>query len=255
MLQRFRILPLLILVAVAMLTLKVGSIWQEIAGLNASLQARAARAAEGKPAAEAKQPAAPGGAASDEKQAAGKRAAADDQAAAGAPPPGIIPTAAAPSGDGSFDPRELSQSEVRLLQALADRRKVLDSREYGLNQREGLLKAAEQRLIDKQAELTQMRNEVKALLNQVDEQEAKKINNLVKLYENMKPHDAARILNDLELSVLMGVVQRMNVRRLAPVLAAMDPDKARAVTRSLAQRDNGQKDAMDRMKDSIAKRK
>ena len=38
----------------------------------------------------------------------------------------------------------------------------------------------------------------------------------------------------------MRVVQRMNVRRLAPVLAAMDGDKARAVTRTLADREKRQ---------------
>jgi flagellar motility protein MotE (MotC chaperone) len=239
MLQRFRILPLLILVAVAMLTLKVGSIWHEIAGLNASLEARAVRAAEEKPAEEAK-PETPLPAAAGEQ---------------GAAPPAIAPAVAPAAGDSAFDPRDLSQSEVRLLQALSDRRKALDAREHGMNQRDALLKAAEQRLVDKEAELTQMRTEVKQLLDQVDEQEAKRINNLVKLYENMKPKDAARILNDLELSVLMRVVQRMNVRRLAPVLAAMDPDKARAVTRSLAEREKDQKEAASRMKDSIAERK
>jgi flagellar motility protein MotE (MotC chaperone) len=166
-----------------------------------------------------------------------------------------MPTAAPPSGDGSFDPRELSQSEVRLLQALSERRKVLDAREYALNQREALLKAAEQRLVDKQADFVAMRTEVKGLLDQLDDQEKKRINNLVKLYENMKPKEAAKILNDLELSVLLGVVQRMNVRRLAPVLAAMEPDKAREITRALAKREKGQESLNERMKDSIAERK
>jgi flagellar motility protein MotE (MotC chaperone) len=245
MLQRFRILPLLILVSVAMLTLKVGSIWHEITGLNASLEARSVRAAEEKPAEKA-------------KQEASATAAPGDQAAepgAEGKLPSIMPTTTPAAGDSSFDPRDLSQSEVRLLQALAERRKSLDAREYGLNQRDALLKAAEQRLLDKEAELTSMRTEVKQLLDQVDEQETKKINNLVKLYENMKPKDAARILNDLELGVLMRVVQRMNVRKLAPVMAAMEADRARAVTRSLAQGEKAQKEAMDRMKDSIAERK
>jgi flagellar motility protein MotE (MotC chaperone) len=242
MLQKFRILPLLILVAVAMVTLKIGTIWHEIAGLNASIEARSARAAEDK-------------AAEPMKSEAGAAETASGETAADAQPPTIAPTAA-PNSDGDvFDPRELSQSEVRLLQALADRRKSLDAREGSLNQREALLKAAEQRLVDKQAELTAMRAEVKQLLDQVDEQEEKKINNLVKLYENMKPKDAARILNDLELAVLMRVVQRMNVRRLAPVLAAMESDKARAVTRRLAEQEKGQSETMGRMKGSIAERK
>ena len=46
MMQRFRILPLLILVSVAMFTLKLGTIWQDIIDLNASMKSRPALAAE-----------------------------------------------------------------------------------------------------------------------------------------------------------------------------------------------------------------
>lgn len=245
MIRRFRLLPLLILVAVAMFTLKLGTIWQDIVGLNASIEARLARAAEEKPPAEGGEPAEMPPA---EAGGEGKPMAAD-----GVPPE--APTAAPQTADAAFDPRELSRSEIRLLQALSERRQALDSRENSLNQREALLKAAEQQLLDEQSELVKVREEVKKLLGQLDEEESKRINNLVKLYENMKPKDAARILNDLELNVLMGVVQRMNVRRLAPVLAAMKGDKARAVTRALAQREKSQNAAKNPMQDSIAERR
>jgi flagellar motility protein MotE (MotC chaperone) len=247
MMQRFRILPLLILVAVAMVTLKVGTIWQELAGLNASVDARSAAAQEGA-AAKSEAANAPEKTAETPGKAPGS-----GEGEGGAVPE--IPTAAPPMTEQTIDPRELSQSEVRLLQALAERRKALDAREYSLNQREALLKAAEQRILDRQTEFVKVRDEVKQLLGFLDEQEAKKIKDLVKLYENMKPRDAARILNDLEIGVLLSVVQRMNVRRLAPILAAMDPDKARAVTRALAKREKDGKDAVSRMKESIAERK
>ena len=57
---------------------------------------------------------------------------------------------------------------------------------------------------------------------------------LVKLYEMMKPRDAATIFNDLEMSILLQVVDRMKELKAAPVLAAMLPDKARDVTARLA---------------------
>jgi flagellar motility protein MotE (MotC chaperone) len=246
MLQRFRILPLLILVAAAMLTLKLGTIWQDIAGLNASLNARRAAAADDAAGSVAKAPEAPPAESQTTRQGLPT---AEQQ------PPAELPSAAPPAGDDSFDPRELSQSEIRLLQALADRRKALDTREFALNQREALLKAAEQRILDRQASLIAMRTEVKTLLGQLDEQEKTRIGNLVKLYENMKPKEAAHILNDLELPVMLGVVQRMNVRKLAPVLAAMDADKARAVTRALASREKSQEALAGRVKESLAEAK
>jgi len=250
MMQRFRILPLLILVSVAMFTLKLGTIWQDIIDLNASMKSRPALAAESGASAGAKAPDAQkdAGSAKAAMTPAGTPAGKSDAAAE-------LPTAAPPAGDGSFDPRDLSQSEVRLLQALSERRKQLDARENSLNQREALLKAAEQQLVDKQADFVAMRAEVKSLLGQLDEQEKKRISSLVKLYETMKPKDAAKILNDLELPVLLSVVERMKVRRLAPVLADMDPQKARAITRAMATNEKARKSLSDRMKDSVAERK
>ena len=53
---------------------------------------------------------------------------------------------------------------------------------------------------------------------------------LVKLYEAMRPRDAATIFNELEMPVLLQVVDRMKEAKAAPVLAAMQPDKARDLT-------------------------
>ena len=53
---------------------------------------------------------------------------------------------------------------------------------------------------------------------------------LVKLYETMKPRDAATIFNDLDLPVLLPVLDRMKEAKAAPVLAAMQPERARLVT-------------------------
>ena len=58
---------------------------------------------------------------------------------------------------------------------------------------------------------------------------------LVKLYESMKPREAAAIFNDLAMPVLLEVLDRMKEAKAAPVLAAMQPDKARQVTAELAQ--------------------
>ena len=58
---------------------------------------------------------------------------------------------------------------------------------------------------------------------------------LVKLYESMKPRDAAAIFNDLDMPVLLQVVDRMKEIKAAPVLAAMQPDRAQQLTAELAQ--------------------
>lgn len=219
---RFRLLPALIAVAAVMFTLKLGNIWHGVSSVQDGVDMRSALAAEG----DAKD--GPAGPAANEQVEAPTAAA--GQASITASPP------AAEAGGAAVDPRQLSNSEIRLLQALAARRNELDRREQSLNQREALLRAAEQKLVDRQSQLAQMRGEVRELLDALDEREKKRIGNLVKVYENMKPKDAAKIFNELELPVMMSVVERMKVRKLAPIIAAMTPDNARKVTRALAKR-------------------
>ena len=121
------------------------------------------------------------------------------------------------------------------MQELAERRKALDLRERQIVRREGLLKAAAQQLVSKQNELKKIRQEIKSLLGAVDKQEKNRLQNLVKIYENMKPKDAARIFDDLDMTVLLGVVGQMKVRKVAPIIASMEVKKARAITRELAE--------------------
>ena len=51
----------------------------------------------------------------------------------------------------------------------------------------------------------------------------------------MKAKDAANIFNTLDMDILISVMGRMSERKLAPILAEMNPDRARSVTIFLAE--------------------
>ncbi len=52
----------------------------------------------------------------------------------------------------------------------------------------------------------------------------------------MKPKDAARTLNELEMPTLLAVVKHMKDSRTAPIMAEMDSIKAKALTVELVTR-------------------
>jgi flagellar motility protein MotE (MotC chaperone) len=54
------------------------------------------------------------------------------------------------------------------------------------------------------------------------------------MYETMKPKDAAAILDQLEMSVLLRVARGINPRKMAPIMAKMNPAKAMELTAGLA---------------------
>jgi flagellar motility protein MotE (MotC chaperone) len=131
------------------------------------------------------------------------------------------------------DPFSLSDEEIELLQSLAERRKELDLRANQLERRESLLLAVERRIDEKVARL-------KALQRSIQSESENQYKSLVKIYENMKPKDAARIFEELNMAVLLPVTERMKERKLAAVLAKMNTTKAMTLTTQLAQRRNAQ---------------
>ena len=129
----------------------------------------------------------------------------------------------------------MTDAERAVLLELRQRREELDARDAALAARESLLAAAGQKLSARVAELQALQKKLEALDAARKEREDASWQGLVKLYEAMKPRDAATIFNDLEMPVLLQVVDRMKEAKAAPVLAAMQPDKARDLTAQLAQ--------------------
>ena len=225
MAARVRILPLFIGVMVLLFSAKIGKIWQDASTLDfaSGIEVQSASAQQTPEANPAPQPVAPA------------KPAASGSAPAEGVPPGARPLRETGSDTPMVgDPNRFSEREIQLLQELAERRHVLESRERELEEREALLKAAEQRLVEKQNELNTTKTEIMSLLKQQDDQEQAKTKQLVAIYENMKPQDAANIFNDLEMPVLIQVIKNMKERKVAPVIASMSTEKARALTKELA---------------------
>ena len=210
-----RLLPLTALAAALVLSVKVGAVWERRAEVPSVFTLDMA-VSVGSPAV----------AAGDGKTAERQVAAADGTPAA--KPAG--------SGDGKVDPFALGKSQIELLQSLSERRKELDARERAIEQREGLLTAAEHRIESKIEELKAVKVEIEELIKKYDAQEEQQIAGLVKIYETMKPKDAARIFNELDMDVLLEVFERMKASKTAPVLADMDPVRAKEITTRIAER-------------------
>ena len=62
------------------------------------------------------------------------------------------------------------------------------------------------------------------------------LNRLIDFYKNMKPADAARIMDDLDIETTVMVLGTMNPRSAAPILAKVSPVRARAVSKIILER-------------------
>jgi flagellar motility protein MotE (MotC chaperone) len=132
-----------------------------------------------------------------------------------------------------------SSSERAILERLQERRKELDARARELDIREGLIAAAEKRVEGKISELKQAQAQVGTAEQRKDEAEIARLKGLVTMYENMKPRDAAKIFDHLEMSVLIEVASQINPRKMSDILALMSAETADRLTVELANRSQG----------------
>ncbi len=133
-----------------------------------------------------------------------------------------------------------SPGERAILGSLQKRREQLDARARDLDMRESLLKAAEQRVEGKVAELKNVEAKVKVAEVHREKVETKRFKGIISMYENMKPKDAARIFDRLDMKILIEVSTRMNPRAMSAILAQMAPEAAERLTVELATRASGQ---------------
>ena len=150
---------------------------------------------------------------------------ADVKPAPAAPLQAVLPR---PSLPGTPLPSATSTTELQLLQDLRKRRQALDEREHQLDQKADLIQSAGLRLQAKLDELSALQTRLEQVEDDRRKRNAANWSGLVKTYEDMKPRDAAGIFNVLDMSVLLEVLDRMDERKAAAVLAAMLPERARA---------------------------
>ncbi len=229
---RLRIMPVAIFVAVLIVSVKIGDVADLLTGKSAlevaKVQAQQPPAPKGVPA-QAKggpaplQPAQAPAAPNQPPAAAPQRSAGD-----------VVPAAPADSSDPANDPTLFTQNEIDLLQSLAERREAIEKQTQEMTVRQALLQAAEQRIDKKIVELKTLQTAIDALIAKHDEQEEARIQSLVKIYEGMKPKEAGRIFETLDIDTLFKVAERMKERKLSPIMAAITPDRAKELTDKIA---------------------
>lgn len=83
---------------------------------------------------------------------------------------------------------------------------------------------------DKKKKVTLTKKEIEAQMKEREAAEKKRVTKIAKLYDNMKPEDAAADLEPLNDDVVVLILQRMEEGNAANVLSAMSPDRAARLT-------------------------
>lgn len=138
---------------------------------------------------------------------------------------------------GTKNPENLSSAEKALLDRLQARRQELDGRAQELDLRENLLRAAEKKIEDQLVELKAVEDRIAEAEAARKNEEDAKLKDLVIMYENMKPKQAAAIFDVMDMKVLVEVTSKMAPKKAGDVIARMEPTVAERLTVALARRE------------------
>lgn len=129
-----------------------------------------------------------------------------------------------------------TEVEADVLQSLAKRRTELEKREQDISLKEASLGVIEKNIEAKLNQLKALQTDLTGIIAEYNSKEDEKIKSLVKIYESMKPTEAAKIFEQLQMSVLLDVADNMKEAKLASILAKMDTYKAKELTVEIAER-------------------
>ncbi|MES3039294.1 MAG: hypothetical protein V4736_15405 [Bdellovibrionota bacterium] len=120
------------------------------------------------------------------------------------------------------------------LQKLVDRQKELEAKEEELKKIEEELAVQKQELEKKLKDLEEVRGQISTVLNDRVQADSAKVDNLVQLYSNMRPQQAAKVFETLDEDLTVEVLGRMKKKNAAEIMNLMKADKAKVLSEKLA---------------------
>jgi flagellar motility protein MotE (MotC chaperone) len=137
----------------------------------------------------------------------------------------------------------VSPSERAILERLQSRRQELEARAREIDIRESLLKAAEKRIESRVEELKAVESRITTATEQKSEADAARFKGIITMYEGMKPKDAAKVFDRLEMPVLIEIASKIAPRKMSDILGLMSTEAAERLTVELARRAGSDKTA------------
>lgn len=130
----------------------------------------------------------------------------------------------------------VSASERAILERLQSRRQELEARAREIDIRESLLKSAEKRIESKVEEMKAVETRISTATGAKSEIDAARFKGIITMYEGMKPKDAAKVFDRLEMSVLFEIASQIAPRKMSDILGLMSPESAERLTVEMARR-------------------
>jgi flagellar motility protein MotE (MotC chaperone) len=120
-----------------------------------------------------------------------------------------------------------------LLAAISRERALLaEQRQAHEAERETLLLARAAAAED-MARLQALKSEIEGFMSAIEVKRSEDLKRMVAVYEAMKPEEAARLLDDMDMGITLEIFSVMSERKAAAILARISAPRARTISRVL----------------------
>lgn len=122
--------------------------------------------------------------------------------------------------------------EEAAVQLAAEREALLEREKY-LERQEARLEELKEEITRKIDELTLLREEILATMNQKNEMQEAEVKHLIKIYSTMKPQKVAQLIEQLDIDLVTALFSRMKGDVVGDILSFVDSETGARITRGL----------------------
>ncbi|MBV1863805.1 MAG: hypothetical protein KUG74_05145 [Rhodobacteraceae bacterium] len=120
--------------------------------------------------------------------------------------------------------------------AINEERDLLNKQKASLEERRASVSLAEEKLKQDTARLSNLKKDLEDLFFRAQKAKSDDLKRLVEIYRNMKPKEAAAIMNSLDIEVAVMVLGQMKERDAAPIFAKLKVVRSQAISKIILER-------------------
>ena len=135
---------------------------------------------------------------------------------------------------GSNQSSQYGREEIRILTALDTRRAELEERSRKTEEKELELSRRDKEFVTKLVQLKELTEKLKMEREKDEKKRDTQLDQLANVYGSMAPQEAAALMEQLDITIALSLLERMPEKRIGQILALMTPARALAVTKLLS---------------------
>lgn len=128
----------------------------------------------------------------------------------------------------------LTPEEVKILTSLDTRRAELEEKGRRLDDRESDISKRDKEYVVKLAEIRELTDRLKLERDKDDKKRSGQLDQLANVYGAMAPQEAAQLIEQLDVTIALPLLQRLPEKKMGQILPMMSSERALAITKLLS---------------------